>query len=238
MHTTILDLQKLLTNHPEPHIIAPTETKHRHIKSIWRQTLSNYKLVYNPSLYNKHTKRCFGGTILAVHKSAYTTIKPIQVPPPYHPYLAIALLTPKVGSEIRVISNYLPQHQSTPDTHTYRETLNKLRTLLTTEQPNTPVLLGGDLQAMPSPHHDSYYKPLADLITDTRLTHPGDPLTPTTYLYRTPTTSDLSRALNANDHHIKTLVQTLPDDGSNYNEKGSLVTKRQLLQSAWGELKE
>jgi len=92
MHTTILDLQKLLTNHLEPHIIALTETKHRHIKSVWRQTFRNYKLVYNPSLYNNHTKRCSGGTILAVHKSANTTMKPIQVPPPYHPYLAIALL--------------------------------------------------------------------------------------------------------------------------------------------------
>ncbi len=125
MHTTILDQQKLVTNHPEPHIIALTETKHRQIKSSWRQTLRNYKLVYNPSLYNKPTKRYSGGTILAVHKSAYyTTIKPIQVPPPYQPYLSIALLTPKAGSEILSISPYLPQHQFTPDTHTYRETLN------------------------------------------------------------------------------------------------------------------
>ena len=179
MHTTILDQQKLLTNHPEPHYIALTETKHRHIKSIWRQILRSYKLVYNPSLYNKHTKRCSGGTILAVHKSAYTTIKPIKVPPPYQPYLAIALLTPKAGSEILAISTYLQQHQSKPDTRTYRDTLNWLHTLLTTEQPNTPVLLGGDLQATPSPHHDSYYRPQVDLLTNTHLTHLGGPLTPT-----------------------------------------------------------
>jgi hypothetical protein len=55
MHTTIIDLQKILTNHSDPHIIALTETKHRNIKSIWRQTLKNYKLIYNPSLYNKLT---------------------------------------------------------------------------------------------------------------------------------------------------------------------------------------
>jgi hypothetical protein len=31
MHTTIRDLQKLLAAHSDPHIIALTETKHRHI---------------------------------------------------------------------------------------------------------------------------------------------------------------------------------------------------------------
>jgi hypothetical protein len=81
MHTTIIDLQNILTTHPDPHIMALTETKHRNIKSIWRQTLKNYKLIYNPSLYNKLTKRCSGGTILAIHKNAYPTIQPIHIPP-------------------------------------------------------------------------------------------------------------------------------------------------------------
>jgi len=103
MHTTIIDLQNVLTNQPDPHIIALTETKHHHIKSIWRQTLRNYKLVYNPSLCDKHTKRCSGGTILAIHKNAYSTIKPLHIPP-YQPYLAIALLTPKAGSDILAIA--------------------------------------------------------------------------------------------------------------------------------------
>jgi hypothetical protein len=62
--------------------------------------------------------------------------------------------------------------------------------------------------------------------------------TPTTHPCRTPTTSYLSKALNTNDHHIKTLIQAIPDEWSNYNEKGSLVTKRQLLQCAREELKE
>ncbi len=83
MHTTILDLQNILTIYTDTHIIAQTETKHRHIKSIWRQPLRNYKLVYNPSLYDKHTKRCYGGTILATHKDAYPTINPLHVPPLY-----------------------------------------------------------------------------------------------------------------------------------------------------------
>jgi hypothetical protein len=72
MHTKILDLQNILSKYPDPNIIALTETKHCHIKSIWRQALRNYKLVYNPSLYNKHTKSCSGGTILAIHKKTPT----------------------------------------------------------------------------------------------------------------------------------------------------------------------
>jgi hypothetical protein len=53
MHTTIIDLQSLLHAQPQPIIIALTETKHRHVKSIWRHTLKNNKLVFNPSLYKK-----------------------------------------------------------------------------------------------------------------------------------------------------------------------------------------
>ena len=179
MHTTIIDLQNLLTNQTDPHIIALTGTKHYHIKFIWHQTLKNYKLVYNPSLYNKNTKRCPGGTILAIHKNAYHTIKPIYVSPPYHPYLAIAPLTPKIRSEILAIAACLPQHQTKLGIQTYQDTLHWLHTLLTTDHPNTPVLFGGDLQANHSPHHDSFYKPLEALFTATLLTHIGDPHTPT-----------------------------------------------------------
>ena len=131
------------------------------------------------------------GTILAIHKTAYPTIKPLHIPPAYQPYLAIALFTPKAGSEILAVAAYLPQHQSKLETQTYQDTLYWLHTMLTTEYPNTPVLLGGDLQATPSPHHDSFYKPLADLLTCTLLTHLGDPLTPT----YTPTNSPLDHWL-------------------------------------------
>ncbi len=94
IHTTILDLQDLRNDHPKPHIIALTETKHRDIKSIWRHTLRIYKLVFNPSLHNKTTKRTSGGAILAVRSDAYTSIEPIQVPISYQPYLAIDKLKP------------------------------------------------------------------------------------------------------------------------------------------------
>ena len=39
--------------------------------------------------------------------------------------------------------------------------------------------MGGDLQATLSTQHHSYYKPLADFITNTHLQHLGDPFTPT-----------------------------------------------------------
>jgi hypothetical protein len=44
MHTTILDLKKILTYHPEPHIIALTETQHRHIKYKLRTCLQSLPL--------------------------------------------------------------------------------------------------------------------------------------------------------------------------------------------------
>ena len=53
-----------------------------------------------------------------------------------------------------------------------------------------------------------------------------------------PTITHLIEALNTNDHHIKALIQNLPNNWSGYNTVGTLVTKRQLLQSAWGGLKE
>jgi hypothetical protein len=145
MHITIVDLQNILTNQPNLHIIALTETKHRHIKSSWRQALRNYKLVYNSSLYDKHTKRCSSGTILAIHKNAYSIIKTLHIPPTYQPYLAIAPLTPKAGSEILAIAAYLPQHHTSLEDETYQNIIHLLHTLLTTEHPNTPTLLGGEL---------------------------------------------------------------------------------------------
>jgi len=119
MSTTIIDLQNILTTQPDPQIIALTETKHLHIKSIWRQALRNYKLVHNSSLYYKHNKRCSWGTILAKHKTVYSTIKPLHIPPAYQLYLAIAFLTPKAGPEILANAAYLPQKQTKLEDQTY-----------------------------------------------------------------------------------------------------------------------
>ena len=159
MHTTLLDLQNILHKQATPQILALTETKHRHIKSIWRHTLRNYKLIYNPSLYNKSTKRASGGTILAIHTSTYKTIEPIRVPTPYQPYLSIAKLTPKLGNPIIAISAYLPQTNTHQGKQSYQDTLTWLSTLLTQEHPYLPILLGGDLQGTPAQNPTSQQPP-------------------------------------------------------------------------------
>jgi hypothetical protein len=46
MHNTILDLHRILNSKHKPTIINLTETKHSHIKSIWRDTLKDYKLTH------------------------------------------------------------------------------------------------------------------------------------------------------------------------------------------------
>jgi hypothetical protein len=48
MHNTILDLPKITSTHIKPTIIHLTETKHSHIKSIWREVLKEYKLIHTP----------------------------------------------------------------------------------------------------------------------------------------------------------------------------------------------
>ena len=186
MHTTLLDLQDLLNNQTTPQIIALTETKHRRIKSIWRHTLRNYKLIYNPSLYNKSTKRASGGTILAIHSSTYKTIEPIRVPTPYQPNLSIAKLTPKLGHPIIAISAYLPQTNTPQGKQSYQDTLTWLATLLTQQHPDLPVLLGGDLQGTPAQHPTSHSTPLTTFCTTTSLAHIGDPTTPTYLPANTP----------------------------------------------------
>jgi hypothetical protein len=179
MNTAIIDLQTILTDYPESHIITLAEIKHRHIKSMWRQSFKDFELVKDPSLYIKHIKRCSGVTILAIHKTALTRIELLQVPPQHHPYHVIALITPKSGSEIFAIIAYLPQHYTIQGHQTYEDILIRLKTLLTVEYPHMHVLLVGDMQATSSPHHDSHYKSLSDFLTDTSLLQIGDPLIPT-----------------------------------------------------------
>jgi hypothetical protein len=145
VHTSILDLQNLLNTHPKPQIIALTETKHRHIKSIWRHTLKSYKLIYNPSLYNKKTKCASGGAILAIRSDAYTTIEPIHVPTPYQPHLAIALLQPGVGTPLITMSSYLPQPTTAQGKLEYQAIFHWIAKLLYDEYPRHPILMGGDL---------------------------------------------------------------------------------------------
>jgi len=171
MHTTILDLQNILTTQPSPNIISLTETKHRHIKSMLRHTLKGYKLVHNPSLYDKHTKRCTGGTLLAINTNTYSNIEPYQTPPHLQHHMAMALLTPKAGSKNIAISLYMPQHNTNQGSKTYNEVLKWLNTTLTRYLPHAAVILGGDLQATPSTKHPSHNQALDLLCTSTGMRH-------------------------------------------------------------------
>jgi hypothetical protein len=211
MHTTILDLQDLLNNKPKPQLIALTETKHRHIKSIWRHTLREYKLIYNPSLYNRSTKRASGGAILAVHSKAYTSIEPIRVPNPYQPYIAIAKLTPKQGTTLIAISAYLPQSKTPQNKQTYQDVLTWLASLLTQQHPNLPILMGGDLQGTPAQHPTSHNTPLEEFCNTTSLIHIGDPNTPTFLPSNTPLDHWLLRLPPTTTHiHADTTITTIP----------------------------
>ncbi len=115
------------------------------------------------------------------------------------------------------VAAYLPQHQTKTDIQTYQDdTLLWLTTLLTSEHAHTPVLLGGDLQATSSPQHDSYYKPLADLITATQLKHLGDPCTPTYTQKNTPLDHWLMRIPPEAQQPPTTNTTTIPTEFSDH----------------------
>ena len=80
-----------------------------------------------------------------------------------------------------------PKNSHTQPNHNPRQ---RVPTLPRTDNIDTPVLLGGDLQA-PSTPRQSFYEPLADFLTNTSLIHAGDPLVPTF----TPTNSPLDHWL-------------------------------------------
>ena len=114
------------------------------------------------------------------------------------------------------IAAYLPQHQTKEDIQTYQDTLLWLTNLLTSEHAHTPVLLGGDLQATSSPQHDSFYKPLADLITSTQLKRLGDPCTPTYTPKKTPLDHWLMRIPTEAQQPPPTITTAIPADFSDH----------------------
>jgi len=119
------------------------------------------------------------GAILAIRSDAYATIEPIAVPTLYQPYLAIALLKPRVGTKLITIAAYLPQPATTQGKLEYQAILHWLATLLNDEYPQHPILMGGDLQGTSLGTHKSYYASLEELCNTTSLPRIGDPHTPT-----------------------------------------------------------
>ena len=77
----------------KPTIIHLTETKHSHIKSIWREVLKDYKLIHTHPTLDPTTNRRSGGTILAARRDTYKGVSAIPTPPRIGDYISAATLT-------------------------------------------------------------------------------------------------------------------------------------------------
>jgi hypothetical protein len=78
IYNTILDLRHIFNSKHKPRIINLTETKHSHIKSIWRDTLKEYKLIHTHPKLDPNTLRRSAGTILATRRDVYKEATPIK----------------------------------------------------------------------------------------------------------------------------------------------------------------
>jgi hypothetical protein len=85
-------------------ILHLTETKHNHIKSIWREALKEYKLIHTHPTLDPTTNRRSGGTILAARRDTYKEVTRIPIPPHIGDYISASTLTPYDGSLIIAIS--------------------------------------------------------------------------------------------------------------------------------------
>ena len=109
MHNTILYLQHIMMNtQKNPTIINLTETKHSHIKSIWREVLKDYKLVHAHPTLDPITNRRSGRTILAARRDTYKEVTVISTPSHIGDYISAATLTPYDSSPIITILVYMP----------------------------------------------------------------------------------------------------------------------------------
>ncbi len=109
MHNTILDLQIIMNTQKKPTIVHLTETKHSHIKSIWREVLKDYKLIHTFPTLDPTTNSRSGGTILAARRDTYKEVTSIPTPPHIGDYISAATLNPHEESPIIAISAYMPQ---------------------------------------------------------------------------------------------------------------------------------
>jgi hypothetical protein len=99
MHNTILYLQPVTNTKKKPRIIHLTETKHSHIKSIWREALKDYKLIHTHPTLDPATNRRSGGSILAASRDTYKEVTAIPTPPHIGDYISAATLTLYDGSQ-------------------------------------------------------------------------------------------------------------------------------------------
>jgi hypothetical protein len=123
MHTTILDLHYILNSKHKPTIIHLTEIKHINIKSIWRDSLKDYKLTHTHPKLDPNTLRRSTCTILATRRDIYKEVTPIQMPTNLMDYIKAAKITPHDGTPIIAISAYMPQLHTTEQELIYLDIL-------------------------------------------------------------------------------------------------------------------
>jgi hypothetical protein len=85
--------------------------------------------------------------------------------------------------------------------------------------------------------HQTHHNPTT-VITKQEPDNPPHTTPDTTTQSHIPTIEQLIDALPKNDTYIKKLIQQLPDQWSGTNATGTPITKKQLIQGSWGELKE
>ena len=161
-----MSTQKKLT------ILHLTETKHIHIKSIWREALTKYKLIHSHPTLDPAKNRRSGGTILAARRDTYKEVTEIPTPPHIGDYISAATLTPYDGSPIIAISTYMPQLHTKAKHNIYTEILSWINMEIISKFPTMTTLLGGDLQSTPTEKDQrSYYAPLHHFCTEKTATH-------------------------------------------------------------------
>ncbi len=97
MHITILDLHQILKSKHKQTIIHLTETKHSHIKSIWREALENYKLKHTSQKLDPTTQSRSADNILATRRDVYKDATPIKTPTHLTDHIKAAIITPHNG---------------------------------------------------------------------------------------------------------------------------------------------
>jgi hypothetical protein len=205
MHNTILDLQNIMNTQKKSTLIHLTETKHNHIKSIWKEVPKDCKLIHAHPTLDPTMNRRSGGTILAARRDIYKEVTAILTPPHIGDYVSAATLIPHDGSPIIAISAYMPQcHTKTTDT-IYTEIPTWIHTEIITKFPTMTTLMGGDLQATPSVGDErSYHPSLHNFCIETGLQH----ITPSdlhTYIpARTSIDHWLLRQPNTTTHYTNT----------------------------------
>jgi hypothetical protein len=140
MHNTILNLHRILNSKTKPTILYLTETKHIHIKFIWREALRDYKLTHtSPTLIDPTTNRRSFGTILATRMDVYKDATPIPTSAHLTNYIQAATLAPHDGSPIIAITTYMPQMRTKEQEQPYKDILTWIQQNITTKHPDTTI---------------------------------------------------------------------------------------------------